>query len=227
VKETRLRKALERGYLVLGPQDRDPKLLHRWWECCRAEGLLISMEVHRRCEPWEVTIRPLSPRLSTQAINELSLLAKWGDGSWTANNCPATFKLQARRTRELTKIRRCVADVMQREHLRQELNAGCFPIEGLAVCVDNEGLEHKLHVGQRVYVRELPNFQGHCLMLSEGGTLIGIHLDRFRMADADTLPRSGRRSYGFMPAPWPAAHRFWLLLEGSQRWSDFAGRAPD
>lgn len=53
--------------------------------------------------------------------------------------------------------------------------------EGLARCIDNEGLEDLLEPNEVVYVQEIPNLRGHCIILANGRyPIVGYHLDRFR-----------------------------------------------
>ena len=51
-------------------------------------------------------------------------------------------------------------------------------VEGMARCIDNEGIS--LELNAIVYVREIPNMPGHCIILaSHSLPLVGYHLDRF------------------------------------------------
>jgi hypothetical protein len=65
------------------------------------------------------------------------------------------------------------------------------PVEGMAECLDAEGLgwgapQSALKLGDLAYVREIPNMEGHCLVLRSGELpLVGYHLDRFRMLTRD------------------------------------------
>jgi hypothetical protein len=54
--------------------------------------------------------------------------------------------------------------------------------EGLAECLYNDGIENFVQVGEVVYVREIPNMQGHCVVVANGKPpIVGYHLDRFRI----------------------------------------------
>jgi hypothetical protein len=54
--------------------------------------------------------------------------------------------------------------------------------EGLAEVVFNRMLEEELVLGERVWLREIKNMRGHCIVLRHNKLpLVGIHLDRFRM----------------------------------------------
>ena len=58
--------------------------------------------------------------------------------------------------------------------------------EGLARCVNNAAMEQDLEIGQVVYLREIPNMQGHCVVLRNGKPpLVGYHLDRFELLGKD------------------------------------------
>ncbi|MCC6123727.1 MAG: hypothetical protein IT426_02090 [Pirellulales bacterium] len=57
-------------------------------------------------------------------------------------------------------------------------------IEGMAECICNEGMEKELKLGEGCYIKEIPNMQGHCVILRNKKTpLVGYHLDRFKLAD--------------------------------------------
>ena len=63
-----------------------------------------------------------------------------------------------------------------------------FPAEGMARCVSNEGMAGDLKVGEIVYLREIPNMGGHCVILrNEKMPLVGHHLDRFELLDDDDV----------------------------------------
>lgn len=61
-------------------------------------------------------------------------------------------------------------------------------VEGMARCQSNEGMVRDLKVGDIVYVKEIPNMRGHCVVLrNKRVPLIGYHLDRFQvLAEAET-----------------------------------------
>lgn len=62
----------------------------------------------------------------------------------------------------------------------QEMRHG--PVEGMATCVDNRGLEEVMQVGDTCYVREIPNLRGHCVILRSGQPpVVGWHLERFEL----------------------------------------------
>lgn len=57
-------------------------------------------------------------------------------------------------------------------------------IEGMAKCVNNKGIA--LPVNSIVYIREIPNMPGHCIVLRDGEfPLVGYHTDRFRILEED------------------------------------------
>ena len=63
-----------------------------------------------------------------------------------------------------------------------------FPAEGMARCTCNDGMEHDLQIGEVVYLREIPNMGGHCVILRNKKTpLVGYHLDRFELLDKDEV----------------------------------------
>ena len=63
-----------------------------------------------------------------------------------------------------------------------------FPAEGMARCISNEGMADDLEVGETVYLREIPNMGGHCVVLRNGKMpLVGYHLDRFELLDEDDV----------------------------------------
>jgi hypothetical protein len=60
------------------------------------------------------------------------------------------------------------------------------PAEGLARCLCNKGMERDIRVDDVVYVREIPNMPGHCVVLrNKKPPMIGYHLDRFEILDED------------------------------------------
>jgi hypothetical protein len=57
-----------------------------------------------------------------------------------------------------------------------------FPTEGMARCTCNDGIEDDLQIGEVVYLREIPNMAGHCVILRDKkAPLVGYHLDRFEL----------------------------------------------
>ena len=59
-------------------------------------------------------------------------------------------------------------------------------VEGLAKCVSNQGMEKDLSIGDIVYVREISNMRGHCVVLrNKKSPLVGYHLDRFEVLKED------------------------------------------
>ena len=58
----------------------------------------------------------------------------------------------------------------------------------MARCVSNDALENDLRVGEVVYLREIPNMSGHCVILRDKKLpLVGYHLDRFEMLSEDDV----------------------------------------
>ncbi|HEY4003376.1 MAG TPA: hypothetical protein VGO93_31200 [Candidatus Xenobia bacterium] len=75
----------------------------------------------------------------------------------------------------------CETDA-QPERLQEVAARYPLGLEGMAVCIDNEGIEHDMEIGDSVYVREIPNMRGHCVVLRDGQPpLVGWHLSRFRL----------------------------------------------
>ncbi|MGO8752490.1 MAG: hypothetical protein ACLQNE_41655 [Thermoguttaceae bacterium] len=61
-----------------------------------------------------------------------------------------------------------------------------FPAEGMARCICNDTMQGELEVGEVVYLREIPNMGGHCVILrNKKPPLVGYHLDRFELLDED------------------------------------------
>lgn len=59
-------------------------------------------------------------------------------------------------------------------------------VEGMARCVSNAGIEADLQIDEVVYLREIPNMRGHCIILRNNKPpLVGYHLDRFQMLRED------------------------------------------
>jgi len=55
-------------------------------------------------------------------------------------------------------------------------------LEGLAECIDCDGVGRLVKKGEVVYIREIPNMKGHCIILKNAKTpLVGYHIDRFRL----------------------------------------------
>ena len=60
--------------------------------------------------------------------------------------------------------------------------------EGMARCVCNDAMADELEVGEAVYVREIPNMGGHCVILrNKKPPLVGYHLDRFELLEEDAV----------------------------------------
>jgi hypothetical protein len=58
----------------------------------------------------------------------------------------------------------------------------CELVEGMARCVFNAGMEKEIQLNDVVYVREISNMRGHCVILrNKKLPLIGYHLDRFEL----------------------------------------------
>ena len=48
------------------------------------------------------------------------------------------------------------------------------------------GIEASLIEGDHVYIKEIPNMPGHCIVFQHGqNPLIGIHIERFRILSED------------------------------------------
>lgn len=221
----KLERAESQGYLAVG-SDTEDELLKAWWQRCRDTGRLFSLEVERiPGHPCQVTLRTLEKALSLKAIGELALVGTLFERGWSMDTGAPDCIVWEIERRYLSMAVELISRLMGHERRRVELNAAYFPAEGLAVCVDNEGMEHLLKLGETVYLRELPNMRGHCLILAEGRhPIFGYHLERFRMDAGHGLPKR-RRSYPVGPTPWPSRHLFWMELEG--RWRCFEGRAPN
>jgi hypothetical protein len=55
-------------------------------------------------------------------------------------------------------------------------------IEGMAKCLCNMQMEKDLKIDEVCYIREIPNMEGHCVVLrNKKPPLIGYHLDRFEL----------------------------------------------
>jgi hypothetical protein len=56
------------------------------------------------------------------------------------------------------------------------------PFEGMAYCVNNEGWEDRISVGEAVYIREIPNQADHCVVLKSGtAPMVSIDIHRFEL----------------------------------------------
>lgn len=87
-------------------------------------------------------------------------------------------KRKVRKVVSPTKLRRKAKDPEQEQR--------SFPAEGMARCISNEGMENDLNVGEVVYIREIPNMGGHCVVLRNMKVpLVGYHLDRFELLKED------------------------------------------
>jgi hypothetical protein len=72
-----------------------------------------------------------------------------------------------------------------------------FPAEGMARCISDEGMRGDLKIGEVVYIREIPNMRGHCVILrNERMPLVGYHLDRFELLDEDDVWEQKRSRKG-------------------------------
>ena len=59
-------------------------------------------------------------------------------------------------------------------------------VEGRARVLYNDGVKRDLKVGEIVYIREIPNMRGHCVVLrNRKAPLVGYHLDRFELLTDD------------------------------------------
>ena len=58
----------------------------------------------------------------------------------------------------------------------------------MARCMCNDGMEGDLQIGEVVYLREIPNMPGHCVLLrNKRAPLVGYHLDRFQLLSEDDV----------------------------------------
>ena len=61
-------------------------------------------------------------------------------------------------------------------------------VEGLAKCLDSAGIEKKIKKGEVVYIKEISNMPGHCVVIKTGKLpIVGYHLDRFRLLSKDEV----------------------------------------
>jgi hypothetical protein len=61
-------------------------------------------------------------------------------------------------------------------------------VEGMAKCINNQGMETLLQNGQVVFVREIKNMRGHCIVLrNQEHPLVGYHLERFELLNEDEV----------------------------------------
>lgn len=65
---------------------------------------------------------------------------------------------------------------------QDSLDAVARPYEGIATCVNNKGYEERLIVGERYYIREIPNQIDHCIVIrDEALPLVGVSTLRFEL----------------------------------------------
>jgi hypothetical protein len=80
------------------------------------------------------------------------------------------------------------ASELRRMQEEADRNRPPFPAEGLARCMYNDGMEDDLQIGEVVYLREIPNMGGHCIVLrNKKVPLVGYHLDRFQLLSEDEV----------------------------------------
>lgn len=174
-----LERARRRGYLRLGPTG-DRRLEEEWAAWCHEAGcdFLVarvrggSASIH--LEP--AARRPLSP-MAQQEMDELVRRARRG------SRRGGEVRLEGLPEEQLTGWLREVQDLLARDRTveRGRQLAGGLA-EGRARCRDNTGYEDVLEVGDEVYLREIPNAPGRCLVVGDrSDPLLGVPLDRFEL----------------------------------------------
>lgn len=177
-------RARRRGYLRIGASRAEESLVDEWAAWCRQRSLDVLVVQRRRGASVRLRVevdprRPLS-FLGQQETRDL--LARAPDGEVRGGllvldglEGPAV-SYWIREVRELLARDRTPERALRVEEVLPR------SLEGQALCVDNTGYEEILEVGDRVYLRELPNAPGRCLVVREReGCLLGVPTERFRL----------------------------------------------
>ena len=102
--------------------------------------------------------------------------------------CHEMAKQRRKSVSRSSKSRPKVVSPTQIRRMAKKANANLppFPAEGMARCICNAGMEKELRIGEVVYLREIPNMGGHCVILRNMKLpLVGYHLDRFEILSED------------------------------------------
>lgn len=172
-----LERARNRGYLRIGSARADERLEEEWVVWCREKGRdCLVVQSHGDTVSLRVEVCPRHP-LSPLAQQELNGLMQRAPGGF----CQAgEFALEGLPRRELNAWLRQVQDLLARDRTGRLVPEPLA--EGRARCTDNTGYEDVLEVGDLVYLRELPNLPGYCLVVRHlDAPLLGLPCDRFEL----------------------------------------------
>lgn len=178
--------AKELGYLRYDEPLRNAYAIESWWEeRCFEEKVPTILVVRRQGEEKLSLSFTLPPgvRFSPYAYEDLpGILERYSDSYATDAKSvgisvdPSSFdaliaELSAVYLKDQTEERRRLVE-----------SYWSSPVEGMARCLSADGLGDDIAEGDIVYVKEIPNMLGHCIVLKNGvQPLIGLHLDRFEL----------------------------------------------
>lgn len=181
--------AHRRNFLLLkGSQERKHWIRIAWVgeKVSRGECAITIEPTGRKFAQFSVQL-PRTKRISPIGYNEIhewihSMAGKNFDVRFDSQHFsahPVQLEQACQRAPELIPIiERDQSDARKLE--LAQMFPGCA--EGMAKCVNNEGMEHELELDEVVYVRQIPNMLGHCVVLRNNKPpLVGYHLDRFQV----------------------------------------------
>lgn len=127
---------------------------------------------------------PPGVRFSPYAYEQLpSILGRYADSYVTDSRQVVGIDVAPARADDLISELNTVYLEDQTEERQRMIEAYWpTPAEGMARCLCADGLDADIAEGDVVYVREIPNMLGHCIVLKNGAPpLVGYHLDRFEL----------------------------------------------
>ena len=178
--------AKEQGYLRYDEPLKNAYSVEIWWEeRCSAEGVPTIQAVRREDEEKLCLSLTLPPgvRFSPYAYEKLSdLLERYSD-SYSTDAKGVSITVESASLDAIIAELTAVYLEDQTEERRKLIESyWSSPLEGMARCLCADGLGKDIAVGDVVYVREIPNMLGHCIVLKNGAQpLVGFHLDRFEL----------------------------------------------
>ena len=178
--------AKAQGYLSYAEPLTNAYLIEIWWqERCEAAAVPIVTVVRPegKTERDFAFTLPSGIRFSPYAYEELpGVLERYSDSYATDSKSVGISVASAKVESLIDELTAVYLKDQSEERLKLMEEYWPSPVEGMARCLCADGLSEDIAVGDVVYVREIPNMLGHCIVLKNGFMpMVGYHLDRFEL----------------------------------------------
>lgn len=173
------------GFLRYAPPLRNEYKLLIWWEeyCFSQEEPAVHVLDSPSGKSTFKMDLPPARRFTPMAYDQLPKLLKRYADSFSTCARSVCIEVESDRIDFLRNELLALYQEDGTEQRQKEMSSyWARPLEGMARCLNAEGLDAALQEGDLVYVREIPNMPDHCIVLKNGcNPLVGYHLDRFEL----------------------------------------------